>query len=352
MPHATAIAGIIAATADNAYSISGVAGDFPVRIMPLQVINTDDLWERSCQSNLKMPTFEENLQLAYAFLDAFNYAVNHGADVINASIGYRLPDNLSEQQERQADQLRADFETALTRAKDKGIPLVIAAGNSNNHYYFNPAQPDQLLMDYISPIVEIYTETVNGERVEKCRWVTDQNGDNKFQLYRGKRPEIPAIFASRYRNIIPVASINEQGDLSSWLIGEYQRGEPRQVNDHSAYGDIVLLAAPGTNIQSTWPLNDWNTLLPLTGNNNGTSFAAPMVSGALAMIMSLHPELKASTTTADSAVDRIELLRNILINGVKPSEGLSYNAELQAPLVQSGGYLHLPTLLNYVNELR
>lgn len=349
-PHATSIAGIIAATTDNSYSISGVAGDFPIRIMPLQIVNTSDVWERTCQSNFEVPTFDENLILGYAFINAFNYAIDHGADIINTSLGFQFPDNLTGQQLQKALQLQADFEYSFGRAEEKGILIVIAAGNSNNHYYFNPEPPHQLLMDYIGPVAETYIETVNGASVEKCRLVTNQQGERKLKFYQGVRPEIPAMFAQRYRNIIPVASINEQGNLASWLVGEYIRGESPVVGDHSAYGDIVLMAAPGTNIQSTWPLNDWNALLPLTGANSGTSFAAPMVTGAMAMVLSLHPELRISDS-ADNAARNLELLRDILIHGIKPSEELAYNAEINAPLVASGGFLHLPTLLNYADTI-
>lgn len=49
------------------------------------------------------------------------------------------------------------------------------------------------------------------------------------------------------------------------------------LDSHSNYGENVVVSAPGTEIVSTLPSNDY-------GSNSGTSFAAPYVSSAVAMI--------------------------------------------------------------------
>ncbi len=67
----------------------------------------------------------------------------------------------------------------------------------------------------------------------------------------------------------------------------------------STYGEFVDLAAPGAGIYTTQLDNTY-------GLSNGTSFAAPMVSGVAALIWSIKPELRPSTVRAillETAVD-------------------------------------------------
>lgn len=61
---------------------------------------------------------------------------------------------------------------------------------------------------------------------------------------------------------------------------------------YSNFGARVDLSAPGTGIYSTVPLNT----VPPYGNKSGTSMATPMVSGAAALVMSMHPDLDDNST--------------------------------------------------------
>lgn len=69
-------------------------------------------------------------------------------------------------------------------------------------------------------------------------------------------------------NLISVGSVQSNGDKSSF----------------SNYGEAVDIYAPGTNIYSTIPDDDY-------GNKSGTSMAAPHVSGSAALLASYDPSL-------------------------------------------------------------
>jgi subtilisin family serine protease len=74
-----------------------------------------------------------------------------------------------------------------------------------------------------------------------------------------------------YDSVISVAATNEQGALAS-------------ISNFGAY--TVHLAAPGTNIWSTWPTNTYM-------HDDGTSMAAAYVTGAVALYRGSHPKATA-----------------------------------------------------------
>ncbi len=72
-------------------------------------------------------------------------------------------------------------------------------------------------------------------------------------------------------------------------------------SDFSNYGDWVDLAAPGTDVLSTYPGNDYRTL-------SGTSMAAPHVSGAAALLVGRYQQPGLSP----------DHLHNLLLDGADP----------------------------------
>jgi subtilisin family serine protease len=79
------------------------------------------------------------------------------------------------------------------------------------------------------------------------------------------------VYPAGYSNVIGVGSTNYFEQRSSF----------------SNYGQIVWVAAPGENIVSTYPFGSYSV-------TSGTSFTSPMVAGAAALLLNLHPGLSPS----------------------------------------------------------
>jgi subtilisin family serine protease len=93
-------------------------------------------------------------------------------------------------------------------------------------------------------------------------------------------PQYPAAY--NLGNIISVAALNRKDELASF----------------SNYGaKSVHLAAPGANILSTWPGNEYE-------ERSGTSMATPMVAGVAGLVLSHRPELS------------VDELRSVLLESV------------------------------------
>ena len=97
--HGTMVAGIIGATANNNLGVAGIAKN--VKIMPLRVFGKEE--ESTPQS----------------IIDAMDYAIDHGANIINISIGSSQFEYVP------------DFDAVLQRAYAHGVVVVVAGGNGD-----------------------------------------------------------------------------------------------------------------------------------------------------------------------------------------------------------------------------
>jgi subtilisin family serine protease len=114
--HGTHVTGIIVGDRDG----DGITGVAPgARVMPLRVL--DDNGEGFTDDTVK----------------AIDYAIDHGAHVINLSLGDFLP---------LQSKLLGDpaYKSALERAVDAGVVVVIAAGNNGLPYCENPDVPEMV----------------------------------------------------------------------------------------------------------------------------------------------------------------------------------------------------------------
>ena len=157
---------------------------------------------------------------------AIEYAVNHGAKVINASWGGAGTD--------------APIAAGIQYADQHGVIIVAAAGNNGTD---------------------------------------DDNASTWFS---------PASYSTQYSNLIAVAATDSNGALASF----------------SNYGIAsVQLAAPGVNVYGLG-------LNGTYGDDSGTSMAAPLVTGTIALVEAAHPSWSMSqvidavlnTTTPDPSL--------------------------------------------------
>jgi subtilisin family serine protease len=112
--HGTHVAGTIAAQANNAMGVAGVAPG--IRIMPVKVMdnNGQGYWSD--------------------FLEGVDWARTHGASIINMSLGGTLTPSQA-----------AAFQPTFDAAYKAGVVVVAAAGNNNRNEPFYPASFDHVI---------------------------------------------------------------------------------------------------------------------------------------------------------------------------------------------------------------
>lgn len=194
--HGTVVSGLLAATADNAQGISGVAPQ--VRIMPLRIV---DAFGRGNSPNV---------------VPAIRYAVDHGARIINMSLS--------------GAEVDPEFNAEIIRAYRLGVVIVAAAGNTHDNggdLAVHPVYPVCLRDGEAKPVLGVAALDTHNMRAS-------------FSNFGGGCIDISA----------PGTDM-----LSTMLL------RPEKADFTAAYGD------------------GWN----------GTSFAAPLISGAAALLLSLHP---------------------------------------------------------------
>ncbi len=198
--HGTHVAGIALALANNDAGIAGIAPE--CKFMPVQVGDYND----------KMSTT--------AIIDGLLYAINHGANVINMSLGMAIPNSVnvfppSVQREIMTryflDEAKL-WDQIYQVAYKKNIIIVLAAGNSNVLVGVDPMQ--------------------------------------------------------RSKYTIKVSAVDKHENKASF----------------SNYGEFSTISAPGVHIYSSVPGNRYEYM-------DGTSMAAPVVSGGIALIKSINPAI-------------------------------------------------------------
>ncbi len=211
--HGTHVAGIIGAEGNNGIGTTGVTWD--VQLMPLDVFGVTD--------GEKFGRFE----FWYEVLEAVDYAVDNGADIINMSLGDNFKLNARQFFEKYP-QFHEDTLSTFERAVDRGTTIVIAAGNEEINF-------------------------------DNERWIS-----------------YPAVYSEFIPGVISVASITNTGDFASYSnVGS-------KVTIAAPGGDTD--DEDGGGILSTVPQSRYEAY-------DGTSMASPVVAGAAALIKAENPSL-------------------------------------------------------------
>ena len=261
--HGTHVAGIIGAEANNSTGISGVVWD--TKIMPLNIFPYDP----NHYGYLPQIDNQDDFDYSGAIRRAIRYAVKNEADVINMSFGLEHKFSLEDFEEfllnprsfQKQDRIRFKKDMKVFELAEKNDVLIVAAAGNSGSFVKDNSK---------------WTEQGNTDK-----YFTSPNGFNAF-----------------FDNIISVASVDVDMRLSPY----------------SHYGKLVDLAAPGGNgatpfaqvdpvtgevtsvpsryaILSTLPNNQY-------GESQGTSMAAPIVTGVAGLIRHINPDLTASEVKA------------------------------------------------------
>ncbi|MET3114836.1 cell wall-associated protease [Pedobacter sp. CG_S7] len=243
--HGTHVSGIIAANRNNSLGIIGIAAN--VSIMAIRVVPDGDERDKDVANGIR-------------------YAVDNGARIINMSFG----------KEFKWDKPIVD--AAVKYAEAKNVLLVHAAGNDNQN------------VDRVDNYPNKYYDGSETRAYQKKQ---------KLLLKVNELKEKPKSAVQRHYKVNATRRSNKKIELDTakfnlpharnWI----ETGASSYSNDanlktsFSNYGKYnVDVFAPGLKINSTVPDSHYEVL-------DGTSMAAPVVSGLAAVILSYYPNLKA-----------------------------------------------------------
>ena len=242
--HGTHVSGIIVANRNNDIGIKGVANN--VSIMTIRVVPQGDERDKDVANGIR-------------------YAVDNGAKVINMSFGkgYKWDKKVVDE--------------AIKYADSKGVLLVHAAGNDNQNNDVTDNFPTKY---YDSPEADAYALKNKKPEVKPFIPPTPNGMANGGQMQRKDPFAKPApLDTAKYQ--LPHAK--------NWITvgaSAYKDNDALKAS-FSNYGKYnVDVFAPGFMINSTTPNNKYEEF-------DGTSMAAPVVSGLAALILSYYPHLTA-----------------------------------------------------------
>jgi subtilisin family serine protease len=219
---------------------------------------------------------------------SIDHLLRQGVDVINISLGRYATGSIT-------DHNNNIVVIAITNAISSGVPVVVAAGNEN----VNALRHTSAVRDVMGQVL------CSGSRSRPCFFLS---------------ASIP--------NVISVASVNDS----------------RRKSIFSNFGSLTI-SAPGENILSTSfdaSFDEKNHAHTFT-RQSGTSMAAPIVTGVIALLLELKPNLTPSQIrniiTANSNTDPSITSRNApmprVINAEKAIENLRTLMSIDKPIIQS-----------------
>lgn len=242
--HGSHVSGIIGANRANSIGINGVANS--VSIMAIRVVPEGDERDKDVANGIR-------------------YAVDNGAKVINMSFGKGFKWN------------KEVVDEAVKYAEEKGVLLVHAAGNDNEDNDVKENYPNKF---FEGPEAIAYKNAKKKDALSAIKLKVEQNQMQGQGMRRAPNSVIKKAEVDTAKFKLPHAS--------NWI----EVGASAYANDanlkasFSNYGKFnVDVFAPGFMINSTVPGSKYEEF-------DGTSMAAPVVSGLSALILSYYPDLK------------------------------------------------------------
>lgn len=244
--HGTHVAGIIAANRDNDIGIKGVANS--ASIMVLRIVPQGDERDKDVANGIR-------------------YAVDNGAKIINMSFGkgYKWD--------------KKAVDEAVKYAEQKDVLLVHAAGNDNQdndkvdnypNKYFDGPEAAEYAKKHKKAEPKMVFQPLNQQNPNAPMGGTPR----KDELFKKTPIDTAKFNLPHAKNWIEVGA-------SAYLDNDELKAS------FSNYGKYnVDVFAPGFLIKSTTPNNNYEEF-------DGTSMAAPVVSGLAALIWSYYPHLSA-----------------------------------------------------------
>jgi cell wall-associated protease len=241
--HGTHVSGIIAAKRNNAIGINGISDQ--VIIMPIRVVPEGDERDKDVANGIR-------------------YAVDNGARIINMSFGKSFKWD------------KKVVDDAVKYAESKNVFLVHAAGNDNQNVDWEENYPNKY---YDTPEAIAYKKKHKQVVVDTIPKVMPRPVPNPYGgNYIEKPMKKPELDTAKFK--LPHAS--------NWIeVGASSYKDDADLKaSFSNYGKYnVDVFAPGFKIKSTVPKSKYEEF-------DGTSMAAPVVSGLAAVVLSYYPELK------------------------------------------------------------
>lgn len=240
--HGSHVSGIIGANRKNNIGINGVADN--VRIMGIRVVPEGDERDKDVANGIR-------------------YAVDNGARIINMSFGKGF----------KWDKVVVD--EAVKYAVQKGVLLVHAAGNDNQDNDVEENYPNTFYEGEEAAAYRKAHKKPENPILALLKTVPEQGNGTRRNI------PIPKLVVDTNKFNLPHAA--------NWI----EVGASAYKNDASLkasfsnYGKYTVdVFAPGFMINSTVPGSKYEEF-------DGTSMAAPVVSGLAALILSYYPDLKA-----------------------------------------------------------